>query len=109
MAHPARVADVGQENIETVHEPKRIQAVDIPCMDRVAVLWRISTARKPSLVLDEHAEWRTPVFFLNHHYPEHQRIETTPPMGWKQFASTAAEWRYFSCPKFHSTYPTYVG
>ncbi len=47
MAHPARVADVGQENIETVHEPKRIQAVDIPCMDRVAVLWRISTARKP--------------------------------------------------------------
>lgn len=47
MACPARVADAGQENIETVHEPKPIQAEGIPCMDRVAVLWRIPTARKP--------------------------------------------------------------
>ena len=30
MAHPARVATVGQENIETVHEPKPIQATDTP-------------------------------------------------------------------------------
>ena len=28
-ACPARVAEAGQENIETVHEPKRIQATDI--------------------------------------------------------------------------------
>jgi len=28
-ASPARVAEAGQENIETVHEPKRIQATDI--------------------------------------------------------------------------------
>ncbi len=27
-AHPARVAKVGQENIETVHKPKPIQAAD---------------------------------------------------------------------------------
>ncbi|KAJ3782465.1 hypothetical protein GGU11DRAFT_880401 [Lentinula aff. detonsa] len=46
-AHPARVADVGQENIETVHEPEPIQAVDFLCMDKVAVLWRNSTAHKP--------------------------------------------------------------
>ncbi len=37
-AHPARVAKVGQENIETVHKPKPIQAADTLCMDRVAVL-----------------------------------------------------------------------
>jgi len=29
-AHPARVAEVGQENIETVHAPKHIQAADTP-------------------------------------------------------------------------------
>jgi hypothetical protein len=46
-AHPARVARAGQENIETMHEPKPIQAADTPCMDRVAVLWRIPTAHKP--------------------------------------------------------------
>jgi len=43
-------AEAGQENIETVHEPKPIQAADTPCMDRVAVLWRISTAHKPGYV-----------------------------------------------------------
>ena len=37
-AHPARVADVGQENIGTVHEPKPIQTADTLCMDKVAVL-----------------------------------------------------------------------
>ena len=37
-AHPARVAKVGQENIETVHEPEPIQAADTLCMDKVAVL-----------------------------------------------------------------------
>ncbi|KAF9049594.1 hypothetical protein BDZ89DRAFT_656249 [Hymenopellis radicata] len=37
-AHPARVAKVGQENIETVHKPKPIQAADTLRMDRVAVL-----------------------------------------------------------------------
>jgi len=37
-AHPARVADVGQENIETVHKPEPIQAADTLCMDKVAVL-----------------------------------------------------------------------
>ena len=47
MARSARVAEAGQENIETVHEPKPIQATDTPCMDRVAVLWRISMAHKP--------------------------------------------------------------
>ena len=46
-AHPARVAEAGQENIETVHEPKPIQAAATPCMDKVAVLWRVSTAHKP--------------------------------------------------------------
>jgi hypothetical protein len=34
MACPARVAETGQENIETVHEPKPIQATDILCMDQ---------------------------------------------------------------------------
>ena len=29
-AHPARVADVGQENIGTVHEPKPIQTAGSP-------------------------------------------------------------------------------
>ncbi len=37
-AHPARVAKVEQENIETMHKPKPIQAEDTLCMDRVAVL-----------------------------------------------------------------------
>ncbi|KAJ3757527.1 hypothetical protein EV360DRAFT_71070 [Lentinula raphanica] len=46
-AHPARVADVGQENIETVHEPEPIQATDFLCKDKVAVLWRNSAAHKP--------------------------------------------------------------
>jgi hypothetical protein len=46
-ARPARVAKAGQGNIETVHEPKPIQTADTPCMDKVAVLWRISTAHKP--------------------------------------------------------------
>jgi hypothetical protein len=47
-ARPARVAKAGQENIETMHEPKPIQATNIPCMDKVAVLWRIPMAHKPS-------------------------------------------------------------
>jgi hypothetical protein len=46
-AHPARVAEAGRENIETVHEPKPIQAVITLCMDKVAVLWRVPTAHKP--------------------------------------------------------------
>ncbi len=37
-AHPARVAKVEQENIETMHKPKPIQAEDTLCVDRVAVL-----------------------------------------------------------------------
>ena len=37
----------GQENIETVHEPKLTQAVITLCVDRVAVLWKIPTARTP--------------------------------------------------------------
>jgi hypothetical protein len=47
MACPARVAEAGQENIETVHEPKPIQTINTPCMDKVAVLWGILTAHKP--------------------------------------------------------------
>jgi hypothetical protein len=47
MACPARVAEAGQENIETMHEPKPIQATDIPCMDKVAVLWGIPMTHKP--------------------------------------------------------------
>ena len=43
----SRVAVAGQENIETVHEPKPIQAASALCMDRVAVLWRVPTAHKP--------------------------------------------------------------
>ena len=46
-ACPARVAEAGQENIGTVHEPKPIQAADTLCMDMVAVLWSVSTAHKP--------------------------------------------------------------
>jgi len=34
MACPARVAETGQENIETVHEPKPIQTTDILCNGR---------------------------------------------------------------------------
>ena len=47
MACPARVAMAGQENIETVHEPKPIQVADTLCVDRVAVLWKVPTARTP--------------------------------------------------------------
>ena len=48
MACPARVAMAGLENIETVREPKPIQAAVTLCMDRVAVLWKVPTARTPS-------------------------------------------------------------
>ncbi|KAJ7454624.1 hypothetical protein B0H11DRAFT_1926449 [Mycena galericulata] len=41
---PSRVAVVELGNIETVHEPKPIQAVGALCMDRVAVLWSDPTA-----------------------------------------------------------------
>ncbi|KAJ6631316.1 hypothetical protein B0H10DRAFT_2298906 [Mycena sp. CBHHK59/15] len=44
---PSRVAVVGLENIETVHEPKPIQAIGALCMDRVAVLWSIPMAHRP--------------------------------------------------------------
>ncbi|KAJ6497359.1 hypothetical protein C8R45DRAFT_1128985 [Mycena sanguinolenta] len=44
---PSRVAVVGQENIETVHAPKHIQAAGALCMDRVAVLWSDPTAHRP--------------------------------------------------------------
>jgi hypothetical protein len=44
---PSRVAVVEQENIETVHAPKHIQAADALCMDRVAVLWSDPTAHRP--------------------------------------------------------------
>jgi hypothetical protein len=50
MACPARVAEAGQGNIETVHEPKPIQTAGTPCMDKVAVLWGVSTAHKPRYV-----------------------------------------------------------
>ena len=40
------MAEAGQENIETVHEPKPIQATGTLCMDRVAVLWKIPMAHK---------------------------------------------------------------
>ncbi|KAK7057835.1 hypothetical protein R3P38DRAFT_3342020 [Favolaschia claudopus] len=42
-----QVAVVGQENIETVHAPKHIQAAGALCMDRVAVLWSVPTAHRP--------------------------------------------------------------
>jgi hypothetical protein len=45
-ACPARVAEAGLGNIETVHEPKPIQAIGTLCMDRVAVLWKIPMAHK---------------------------------------------------------------
>ncbi|KAJ7639931.1 glycoside hydrolase family 29 protein [Mycena rosella] len=38
---------VGLENIETMHEPKPIQAAGALCMDRVAVLWSVPTAHRP--------------------------------------------------------------
>jgi hypothetical protein len=41
------VAVVEQENIETVHAPKHIQAAGALCMDRVAVLWSDPTAHRP--------------------------------------------------------------
>jgi hypothetical protein len=44
---PSRVAVVGQENIETVHAPKHIQATGALCMDRVAVLWSVPMAHRP--------------------------------------------------------------
>lgn len=44
---PSRVAVVRLENIETMHEPKPIQAVGSLCMDRVAVLWSDPTAHRP--------------------------------------------------------------
>ncbi|KAJ7350905.1 hypothetical protein DFH08DRAFT_806881 [Mycena albidolilacea] len=44
---PSRVAVVEQENIETVHAPKHIQAAGALCMDRVAVLWSVPTAHRP--------------------------------------------------------------
>jgi hypothetical protein len=44
---PSRVAVVEQENIETVHAPKHIQAAGTLCMDRVAVLWSDPTAHRP--------------------------------------------------------------
>jgi hypothetical protein len=40
------VAEAGLGNIETVHEPKPIQAIGTLCMDRVAVLWKIPMAHK---------------------------------------------------------------
>jgi len=46
VARPARVAEAGLGNIETVHEPKPIQAIGTLCMDRVAVLWEIPMAHK---------------------------------------------------------------
>jgi len=51
-ACPARVAEAGQENIETVHEPKRIQATDI--------LWgqgrrAMENPRSPQTQVDEGA------------------------------------------------------
>jgi hypothetical protein len=49
-ACPARVAVAGQENIETVHEPKLIQNAITLCMDRVAVLWKVPTVHKPRYV-----------------------------------------------------------
>ncbi|KAJ7921512.1 hypothetical protein B0H13DRAFT_2267823 [Mycena leptocephala] len=45
---PSRVAVVEQENIGTVHAPKHIQAAGALCMDRVAVLWSVPTAHRPS-------------------------------------------------------------
>jgi len=46
VACSARVAEAGLGNIETVHEPKPIQATGTLCMDRVAVLWKIPMAHK---------------------------------------------------------------
>jgi hypothetical protein len=45
-ACPARVAEAGQGNIETVHEPEPIQTIGTLCMDRVAVLWKVPMAHK---------------------------------------------------------------
>ncbi|KAJ7467512.1 hypothetical protein FB451DRAFT_1177891 [Mycena latifolia] len=46
----SRVAVGGLENIETVHEPKPIQAAGALCMDRVAVLWSVPAAHRPRQV-----------------------------------------------------------
>jgi hypothetical protein len=46
VACPARVAEAGLENIETVHEPEPIQTIGTLCMDRVAVLWKVPMAHK---------------------------------------------------------------
>jgi hypothetical protein len=44
---PGRVAVAELENIETMHEPKPIQAAGALCMDKVAVLWSVPTAHRP--------------------------------------------------------------
>jgi len=49
MAPSARVAEWGQGNIETVHEPKRIQVASAPCKDKVAVLCGNLTTERSSL------------------------------------------------------------
>ena len=46
MASPARVAERGQENIKTVHEPKPAQTKGTPCRDWVAVQWGVPQAHK---------------------------------------------------------------
>jgi hypothetical protein len=46
VACPARVAEAGLGNIETVHEPEPIQTIGTLCMDRVAVLWKVPMAHK---------------------------------------------------------------
>ena len=47
---PSPRAEAGQENIETVHEPKPIQTAGSLCMDKVAVLWKDPTAHRPRSV-----------------------------------------------------------
>ncbi|KAJ7469344.1 hypothetical protein B0H11DRAFT_2196841 [Mycena galericulata] len=62
---PSRVAVVELGNIETVHEPKPIQAVGALCMDRVAVLWSDPTAHTLSEVKERMPSSRIQAFARN--------------------------------------------
>ena len=45
---PSPRAEVGQENIETVHEANTPYKPRVPSEDRVAVLWKVPTAHIPN-------------------------------------------------------------
>ncbi|KAJ7857462.1 hypothetical protein B0H14DRAFT_2578353 [Mycena olivaceomarginata] len=70
---PSRVAVVEQENIETVHAPKHIQAAGALCMDRVAVLWSVPTAHRPREVKGPVPSRRTD---QQRAFDEHSRVSS---------------------------------